>query len=136
MANDTLPASRPCAILVVENNQDAAATMARLLACFGHKVTIASDGVEALRVAEETQPDVVLLDIGLPKLDGWEVAKALRGRPGVKRPLLIAFTGYADSAARQRSLEAGIDFHLVKPVDIEHVLPLITDWVSNLTNKS
>jgi len=129
MANDTLPASRPCAIPVVENNQDAAATMARVLACFGHKVTIASDGVEALRVAEETQPDVVLLDIGLPGMSGFQVARELTEISAPKRPLLVAITGYGQEDDRRRCLEAGFDHFLLKPYDPNELARLLAACV-------
>jgi CheY-like chemotaxis protein len=127
MDGDTLSAPCPSTVLVVEDNIDAAESAAVLLRLHGHQVTVAHDGVEALQAAERIQPDVVLLDIGLPKLSGWEVAKALRERPTRKRPLLVAITGYNDGAARERSAEAGIDLHLAKPVDWDFLLPRITN---------
>jgi DNA-binding response OmpR family regulator len=124
MVSETSTARFAQAILVVDGDQYAAQTMAYLLELQGHAVTVAYDGVAALQAAERRSPDVVLLDIGLPKLDGWQVAKALRSRPGAKQPLIIAMTRYNDTEARIRSYAAGIDLYLLKPVDIEGWLPL------------
>jgi CheY-like chemotaxis protein len=88
-----------------------------LLRSLGHEARVAHDGLAALRVAEEFQPDVVLLDIGMPGLDGYEVARRLRAMAR-ERPLrIVAVTGWGQDADRQRSNEAGFDLHLVKPVD-------------------
>jgi CheY-like chemotaxis protein len=103
-------------ILLVEDHQDTADTTATLLRLFGHQVDIASDGPRALALAQVKQPDVVLLDIGLPGMSGYEVAKKLRSEQK-SRMLLIATTGYGhDADERLRSYEAGIDLHLTKPV--------------------
>jgi two-component system CheB/CheR fusion protein len=88
-----------------------------LLQASGHEVCAAHDGHEALETAARFQPQVVLLDIGLPKLDGYEVARRLRRQPGLDKALLVALTGYGQEEDRRRSLEAGMDRHLVKPVD-------------------
>jgi two-component system CheB/CheR fusion protein len=104
-------------ILVVEDHPDAAATLVTLIRLWGHDVRAAHDGLSALEVAQAFSPDVVLLDIGLPGMDGWQVAERLCQQPAPKRPLLIAVTGYGQDADRRRSQEAGIDLHLVKPVD-------------------
>ena len=112
-------------VLVAEDNEDSATTMAVLLRLYGHEVEVASDGLSALRAVRANPPDVVLLDIGLPKMDGWQIARKIRSRITWKRPLLIAITGHGDQAAQSRSSEAGIDLHLVKPVDpqmLEQVL--------------
>jgi CheY-like chemotaxis protein len=130
MASNTPNACCPLSILLVEDNRDAAQTIAFLLQISGHEVTVAYDGPTALQKAESSLPDVVLLDIGLPKMDGWQLAKALRQRSTPKRPLIIAITGYGDKAARQRSSEAGIDLHLLKPVDFDELMPLIAKRVS------
>jgi len=81
------------------------------------RVQVASDGPSACQAALNKLPDVVLLDLALPGMDGWEVAKRLRGRTWEKKPFLIALTGYGGEEDRRRSLEAGIDLHLVKPVE-------------------
>jgi CheY-like chemotaxis protein len=109
----------PLAVLVVDDSQDTATSMAELLGLFGHVVQVAFDGEEALRVAAETPPDVVLLDLLMPRLDGCTVANQIRARceGAGKRPLLIAVTGCGTDADRSRTTEAGFDLHLVKPVD-------------------
>jgi len=104
-------------ILAVEDDQDTAQSLALLLRMEGHEVNIAPDGPTALRSAQVHQPDVVLLDIGLPGMNGYEVARRLYQQKGEKRPLLIAVTGYGEEKDHQQSEEAGIDLHLVKPVD-------------------
>jgi CheY-like chemotaxis protein len=113
-------------ILIVDDNQDAAETLAILLRTLGHEVHLAYEGMAALELAGSLQPDVVLLDIGLPKMDGYEVARRLRQRPGLKQPLLIAVTGYGQEEDRRRSCEAGFDYHLVKPVDPDKLRTLIS----------
>jgi PAS domain S-box-containing protein len=104
-------------ILVVDDNIDAAESVAVLLRMWGHEVRIAHTGLEALQAAEESQPEIVVLDIGLPGLDGYEVAKRLRCQPRFRKTVLAAMTGYAQANDRQRALEAGFDHHLTKPVD-------------------
>ncbi len=107
----------PLRILVVEDNVDAAETLADLLELDGHEVQIALTGPEGVRLAQENHPDVVLCDLGLPGMDGYEVAAALRLAPGGRRPRLVAVTGYGGDANRRRSREAGFDDHIVKPID-------------------
>jgi DNA-binding response OmpR family regulator len=104
-------------ILTVEDDQDTAETLAILLRREGHEVDIAPDGLAALRSAQGQEPDVVLLDIGLPGMSGYDVARHLYQQKGEKRPLLIAVTGHGEEKDRQQSEDAGIDLHLVKPVD-------------------
>jgi CheY-like chemotaxis protein len=102
-------------VLVVDDNRDAADSMALLLRLGGHDVVIAESGHAALETEREQRPDLVLLDIGLPDVDGYEVARRLRaaGCPAI----LAALTGYGQPEDRERALEAGFDEHLVKPVD-------------------
>src|SRR5690349_21459114 len=90
-------------VLVVEDDQDTANTCATLLRFYGYEVASAADGPSALRAVQVNQPDVVLLDIGLPKLDGWQVAKKIREPGALKRPLLIAISGYGMEADLRRS---------------------------------
>ena len=104
-------------ILVVDDNRDAADTLAALLEMAGHEVQTAYEGHKAVEKAEQFVPDVVFLDIGLPGLDGYEVARAVRGCLGRSTPRLIAVTGYGSRTDRERALEAGFDDHLAKPVD-------------------
>lgn len=103
-------------LLVVDDNKDAAESMSMLLEMWGHDVAYAFDGPTALETAEQWQPEAVFLDIGLPGMDGYEVAERLRELPQVKGAVLIAITGYGQDDDRLRSLRAGIDHHLVKPV--------------------
>jgi DNA-binding response OmpR family regulator len=112
-------------ILLVEDDADAANSMAVVLRLYGYDVVVALDSPTALQIADNYPPDVVLLDIGMPKMDGWQVAKALRQRRTKPRPLIIAITGYGYKAARLRSYEAGIDVHLVKPVDPAELVNLL-----------
>ena len=102
--------------LVVDDNRDAAESMSMLLQMWGHEVAFAYDGPSALETAEHWQPEAVFLDIGLPGMDGYEVAVRLRELPQAKRAVLIAITGYGQDDDRLRSQRAGIDHHLVKPV--------------------
>jgi two-component system CheB/CheR fusion protein len=104
-------------VLVVEDNVDAAQSLALLLELSGHEVAVAHDGPEALTTAEALQPQVVLLDIGLPGMDGYEVARRLRENPVLEHVLLVALTGYGSEQDRLQSQKAGIDYHLVKPAD-------------------
>jgi CheY-like chemotaxis protein len=109
--------AQPRRILVVEDNVDAAEAMQLLLEGMGHSVTVVNDGADALRVASEMRPDLVLLDIGLPGVNGYELARRLRDAPETQAAHLVAVTGYGQAKDRARSLEAGFDMHLVKPVD-------------------
>jgi CheY-like chemotaxis protein len=104
-------------ILVVDDNHDSALTLAMMLELMGHETETAHDGREALAVAERYQPDTILLDIGLPGLDGYEVAMLLRQQEWAERIILIALTGWGQERDKQRSRDAGFDFHLVKPVE-------------------
>jgi signal transduction histidine kinase len=104
-------------ILVVEDNLDAAESMRMLLTAIGHEVSVVNDGAHALDEARRTRPDVILLDIGLPGMDGYELAAALRAMPETSGAHLIAVSGYGQDKDRMRSRDAGFDLHLVKPVD-------------------
>ena len=106
-------------ILVVDDNLDAAEGLAMLLSLRGHEVATAYDGQSAIDQARELQPDVVLLDIGLPRLDGFEVARRLREEHTSRPMLLVALTGYGQERDRVRAREAGFDHHLLKPVRLE-----------------
>lgn len=115
-----LSAGRPARILIVDDNEDAVESLAEFLTELGHEVRTAHDGPSALEVTEAFHPSICLVDIGLPVMDGYEVAKRLRGMealPGNVR--LVALTGYGQEADRRRSKEAGFDGHLVKPVDLD-----------------
>ena len=114
----TVPAeTTPKRVLVVDDNEDGARLLARLLRASGHHAELAHDGPTALDAAIATPPDVVFLDIGLPGMDGFEVARRLRRLDGPNRALLVALTGYGREDDMRRSREAGFDLHMVKPVD-------------------
>ena len=112
-------------VLVVDDNVDTAETLAMLLEESGHDVRTAHDGPTALEAALDYRPDVVLLDIGLPGLDGYEVAKRMRQQPVLKNVVLVAMTGYGQESDRQRSQEAGFDHHLVKPAEFGKVQQIL-----------
>ena len=112
-------------VLVVDDNQDTARGMARLLKIAGHEVQVAHDGWAALEVARDFAPEAVLLDIGLPGLDGYEVATRLRHEANCHDTLLIAASGYGEDQARDRSRKAGFDHHLTKPIDFDTILGLL-----------
>jgi CheY-like chemotaxis protein len=112
-------------ILVVDDNADVAETTATMLELSGHRVLTAPDAPQALACVEEFEPEIVLLDIGLPGLDGYEVARRLRQLPKARRAWLVAVTGYGQPADRQRGREAGFDEHLLKPVDPQALAEMI-----------
>ena len=108
-------------ILVADDNADARESLATLLSLNGHEIYKAEDGADALESAERHRPDVALLDIGMPRANGYEVARAIRGQPWGRSMVLVALTGWGQESDRRRSHEAGFDSHLTKPVD-PHVL--------------
>jgi signal transduction histidine kinase len=112
-------------VLIVDDNEDAADSLSMLLRASDSEVRIANSGREALAVFEEFDPAFVLLDIGLPDIDGYEVARAIRRRYGERHPVLIACTGWGQEADRIRAQEAGFDHHLVKPMDVRKVKAII-----------
>jgi PAS domain S-box-containing protein len=112
-------------VLVVDDNVDAAQMLHEFLESLGHEAMVAYDGATALEVAGRFKPDVAVLDIGLPVMDGYELAVELRGRFGRAELRLIAVTGYGQDADRARSRAAGFDHHLVKPIALEALLPLL-----------
>jgi signal transduction histidine kinase len=117
----------PRRVLVVEDNIDAAESMVMLLRGYGHDVAVVNDGREAVQAALAYRPDVILLDIGLPGIDGFTLAKTLRARPETSAARLIAVSGYGQEKDRARSAEAGFDLHLVKPVDPARLTAAIED---------
>ena len=119
------PAAIRRRILVVDDNVDAAAMLASLLALGGHDIRTAHDGIEAIRAADDYRPDVIFLDIGMPLLDGHSAAKWIREQPWGRETVLVALTGWGQDQDRQRSEEAGFDFHLVKPANPMAIADLI-----------
>jgi two-component system CheB/CheR fusion protein len=108
-------------ILVVDDHMDATRALRRLLHVMGHDVTIAHDGQSGLEIAEHLRPDVILLDIGLPRMDGYAVARRLRSKPALSSTRIIALTGYGAADVRENARKAGFDHHLVKPVDADEL---------------
>ncbi|MES2760035.1 MAG: PAS domain S-box protein [Pseudomonadota bacterium] len=119
------PAARALSVLVVDDNTDAAMMLGMFLESAGHRVSIEHNARRALEQAQRQQPDVFMLDIGLPDMDGNELARLLRAQPGGQRPVLIAITGYGQEQDRQETAAAGFDHHYVKPVDAEQLLTLL-----------
>jgi signal transduction histidine kinase/ActR/RegA family two-component response regulator len=114
-------------LLLVDDNVDAADILADSLRTFGHEIAIAHDGPEALRVARNFEPDTAILDIGLPVMDGYELAVKLREQMAARPPRLIALTGYGQEADKARSVEAGFDVHLVKPVNLSTIVAFLNE---------
>jgi PAS domain S-box-containing protein len=118
-------------VLIVDDNQDGAESLAMLLEIAGHETNTANDGLEAIEAAERFRPDAVLLDIGLPKLNGYEVCRRIREQPWGRNMLLVAVTGWGQEEDRHRSREAGFNTHIVKPVDHDVVLQVLASLPSN-----
>ncbi|QEH33874.1 Autoinducer 2 sensor kinase/phosphatase LuxQ [Aquisphaera giovannonii] len=117
--------SRHVRILVVEDNRDSAESLRMLLATHGYDVRLAFNGVEGVQSAQQSHPDVIICDVGLPGMDGFAVARAIREHPDLRHVRLIAVTGYGREDDRKRALDSGFDSHLVKPADPEALLALI-----------
>jgi signal transduction histidine kinase len=120
-------AAEPSRILVVDDLAASAETLMTLLEMEGFEVRVAHEGQDALRIAREFRPQVVLLDIGLPGMNGFEVAHGLRSQPESQGALLIALTGYGEAESRLRSAQAGFDFHMVKPADVNLLLAMLAN---------
>ena len=117
-------------ILVVDDNPDTTATLALLLERTGHNVHVAHDGLEAVHATAAFRPDVILLDIGLPKLNGFEVAQRIRQERGNQKIALVAITGWGQQEDRRRAIEAGFDHHLTKPVEVDRLMRLLASVAS------
>lgn len=104
-------------VLIVDDNRDAADSLSMLLRLRGNEVRTAYDGLQAVEMANEYRPDAIVLDIGLPKLDGYEAARRIRQQPWAENVILIALTGWGQDRDRRLATEAGFDHHMVKPVD-------------------
>jgi DNA-binding response OmpR family regulator len=112
-------------ILMVDDNTDGVASLSMLLAMIGHETATAFDGFEAISVAKEFKPDIVLLDLDLPKLHGYEACRRIRDESWGKGMMLVAVTGLGGDDDRMKSLEAGFDMHLVKPVSAETLMVVL-----------
>jgi signal transduction histidine kinase/CheY-like chemotaxis protein len=124
---DAADVKAPLRIMVVDDNIDAAQTLAMLLEIQGHRVGVEYDAHSALRRAPHERPGVMLLDIGLPDMDGFELARRLRAMPEMSGTLLVALTGYGQAADRERTAEAGFDPHLVKPANLPQIMEILAD---------
>jgi CheY-like chemotaxis protein len=118
---DQLPSPSGKRLLVVDDNQDAADSLAMLLRLQGHEVRVAYSGMAALEMTKAYSPDALFLDIGMPGMDGYEVARRLRQQPGLENVVLAALTGWGQHEDRRRTAEAGFNHHLVKPPEPEAV---------------
>ena len=127
-ARDPSEAGAGRRILVVDDNRDALESLATLMEMAGHEVLTAGDGEAALDVAARARPEVVLLDLGLPRLDGYEVGRRIRAQDWGKSIVLVALTGWGQDEDRRRTREAGFDSHLVKPLNLD----LLTEFLRRL----
>jgi CheY-like chemotaxis protein len=123
-----MSASAGLQILLVEDHEDTAKSMSMVLRHHGHDVRIARDGPQAIAAARDALPDVVLLDIGLPGMNGYDLARQLPVGLERRTPLLVAVTGYGQEKDRVRSAEAGIHLHLLKPVDPKELEAALRSW--------
>ncbi len=123
----TMPSRAVIRVLVVDDNEDAAEVLADMLEMYGHETRRAHEGPTALRIAEDFDPDVAILDIGLPGMDGFQLAQRFAEHPQLRRTRLIAVTGYGEDRDRARSAAAGFSVHLVKPVDIAQLTAAIEE---------
>ena len=112
-------------VVIVEDNYDAAEALTMLLELFGHQASIVADGLAAIDAVRDGSFDIALVDIGLPGIDGYEVARRIRMLPNAKTMMLVALTGYGQETDKQRALAAGFDEHLTKPVKIERLQALL-----------
>ena len=127
-ASDTLrPITR---VLVVDDNEAAARLLGMLIRMHGCDVLTAGDGRQAIQIAEEFRPDAILMDLGMPRMNGYQAAKYLREQAWAQSTLLVAVTGAADDEDKQQTAEAGFDFHLVKPIDPEEIAWLLSAQAS------
>jgi CheY-like chemotaxis protein len=113
----TKPAPEKRRILVVDDNHDSADSLAALLSLGGHETHTANDGEHAISEAAKLRPDVILLDIGLPRLDGYDTCRRIREQPWGRNMVIVALTGWGEEEDRRQATQAGFDGHLVKPVD-------------------
>lgn len=112
-------------ILVVEDNEDAANSFSEILKLWGHDVRVAYDGLEALCIVTSFRPDVIITDIGLPGLDGYQLAERMRRKPETKNSYMIALTAYSDPVFRRRSKMVGIKHHFAKPPDLDEIRKIL-----------
>jgi two-component system, sensor histidine kinase len=115
-------------VLIVDDNVDSAEMLGTLLGLAGHDTRCAFDGAAALAAAGEFVPDAVLIDIGLPDMDGYELARRMRQEPALASALLVATTGYSTEEDKRRAREAGIDRHVTKPLELGQIERMLSEW--------
>lgn len=115
-------------VLVVEDCSDTAVALKMLLDFWGHQTWTVGDGLSAITAAREHQPEVVLLDVSLPGISGYEVARLLRTQTTMKKAVLVTISGYVDDVDRQRSYQSGCDLHMSKPVEPDLLKMLLEEW--------
>jgi CheY-like chemotaxis protein len=128
--NETAATAQGLRILVVDDNRDNADSLRIMLQIMGHDTQIADDGLAAIEIAEEFRPDIVLLDIGMPNLNGYDACRHIRNQPWGKGMVLIAQTGWGQDEDRRRTHATGFDYHLVKPVNYEDLVNLLASCIS------
>ena len=128
---DQLPPRSGKRLLVVDDNQDAADSLAMLLRLQGHEVRVAYSGMAALEMTKTYTPDVVFMDIGMPGMDGYEAARRIREQPGLGKVVLAALTGWGQQEDRRRTAEAGFNHHLVKPPEPKAVESVLAELKCN-----
>ncbi len=126
-AHAPAPPAHAARVLVVDDNRDAADSLQVLFQMEGYQVAAAYDGYAALAAVAAGAPDLIVMDLGMPGMDGYETARQIRRLPGARAILMIALTGWGQSDARNRTREAGFDFHLIKPVDFNDIIGLVRD---------
>jgi two-component system OmpR family response regulator len=124
----------PLSVLVIDDNRDTADSLAEILVLYGFTARSAYCGQEGLREATSDPPDVIFLDIGMPSMDGWEVARRLRNQADGNQPFMIAVTGYGMESDRWKSADSGIDMHLVKPAEPTKLIGLL-EWIKTTLGK-
>jgi CheY-like chemotaxis protein len=132
MSADTPPAATthvPRRVLIADDNVDAAESLSMLLHSMGHETYVVHDGLAAIEAGNQLRPDVVILDIGMPKLDGYEAARRIAAQPWSKTTLLVALTGWGKESDQERATRAGFHRHLLKPVDLELLAKLLAEDV-------
>ena len=129
LPHEELTASKPYSyrVLAVDDDKNCAKVMAWLLESLGHTAQIAHDGKTAIELANSVHPDMVLMDIGIPEMNGYQICQAMRDSPGLDHTLFVALTGWGQKEHRERSKEAGFDYHLVKPVNIEALKKIFSE---------
>lgn len=120
---------KPAVILLVDDNPAGAQTMSMLLSYQGYSVLQASTGNEALTLFEENSPSIILLDIGLPDINGLEVARSIRNTQGDRKPLLVAVTGWGADTDKKKTHDAGFDLHLTKPVNYDEIEKIVMNHI-------